>query len=407
MDRSCGISAYIRENPFDRRYMRGFDWPIFLTTCALIVFGIVSIYSATSIPVEGEIISAADMFSYEPIGTARLQFIWSIAGMVALFVMIYFDYGLFGRLSNIIYWANIALLLMVLFTTRGKGNMAGWFSWGSGRTFQPSEIGKIAIIIALSKMFADRKEPIKTVRDLLPVMMYFMLPLILILAQPDVGTALVYVAIFAGLLFVSGTNWKLLTGMVCILVLMMVPLWYLMNATGSFRLDRIMVFLNPELDPNGAGMNAINSRIAVGSAGLWGKGLFADGSFAALNYIPEDHTDFIFAITCETFGFVGAMLMVGLFAFLLIRMLVLARRSRDTFGNYMIVGIMCMMLFHVVENIGMILGLLPITGIPLPFISYGGSNMLTNMAGVGLVLNVVMRSRVQVRRRNEFKEAKL
>lgn len=401
------VVRYIRENPFDRRYMRGFDWPIFLTVCALIAFGIISIYSATSIPVEEEINSVTEMMEYQPIATARLQLIWAIGGMAALFFMIYFDYGVFGRLSNIIYWANIFLLLFVLFTTRGRGNMAGWFSWGSGRTFQPSEIGKIAIIISLSKMFADRKEPIKTVRDLIPVMIYFMLPLILILAQPDVGTALVYVAIFAGLLFVSGTNWKLLAGMVCILVLMMVPLWYIMNATDSFRLERIMVFLNPESDPNGAGMNAINSRIAVGSAGLWGKGLFADGSFAALNYIPEDHTDFIFAITCETFGFVGAMVMVGLFAFLLIRMLILARRSRDMFGNYLIVGIMSMMLFHVVENIGMILGLLPITGIPLPFVSYGGSNMLTNMAGIGLVLNVAMRSKVQLRKRNEYKEAKL
>ncbi len=388
---------YVRLHRFDRRLIRHFDWILFLTVCALVLFGALSIYSATSIPVNQEINSWLEMIRYQPFTYLRLQVIWFVAGLILMSAVLYFHYDLYARMATLIYWGNIALLVLVLFMERGRGNMAGWFAWGSGRTFQPSEIGKLAIIIAMAKVFADRKEPIKTVKELIPVLAYIGLPLILIVLQPDVGTALVYVAIFAGMMFLSGTSPKLLFGMICLAVILAILLLQLMSSSGdSFRYDRILVFLNPDLDPNGAGLNAINSRIAIGSGGFWGKGLFAEGSFAALNYIPEDHTDFIFAIVCETFGFVGAMVMVGLFGVLLFRMLWFTKVVTDPFGRYVIVGVMSMILFHVLENIGMVIGLLPITGIPLPFVSYGGSNMLTNMAGVGLVLNVIMREKAKV-----------
>lgn len=402
------LRQLIRNNHFDRRLLRSFDWPLFLTVLALVTFGLLSIYSATSVPVEGDSTRMLDMLLQQPITYPRLQLIWFVAGMILMCGMIYFNYEWFGSLANLIYWANIALLFLVLFMERGRGNMAGWFGWGEGRTFQPSEVGKIAIIIALAKLFANRTHPIRTVSDLLPVLVYIGLPLLLIALQPDIGTALVYIAIFGIMLFVSGTSYKLLIGLVCIGVLMLVPAWYFMNtAEDSFRLNRILVFLNPDLDPTGAGLNATNSRIAVGSGGLWGKGFFASGSFGSLNYIPEDHTDFIFAITAETFGFVGSALLVALFAFLLFRMVVLARRAQDSFGSYCIIGVMSMMLFHIFENIGMVIGLMPITGIPLPFISYGGSNLLTNMAGIGLVLNIAMRSRAGKRTLKSRTEAAL
>ena len=137
----------------------------------------------------------------------------------------------------------------------------------------------------------------------------------------------------------------------------------------------------------------INGQIAIGSGGLWGKGIVSPGSFASLGYISDDHTDFIFAIVCESFGLAGGIALVLAYALLIGRLIVLSVRTRDPYGSYLIVGVMAMMLFHIVENIGMVIGLLPVTGIPLPFVSYGGSNMLTNMMGIGLVLNVVMRSR--------------
>jgi rod shape determining protein RodA len=314
---------------------------------------------------------------------------------VLLAAMVYLDYEHLSQWANLIYWVNIAVLFVVLFMERGKGNMAGWFRWGTdaNRTLQPSEFGKLAIIVALAKLFAGRQKPITTLAELVPVLVYVGLPLVLIVAEPDVGTAMVYIVIFAVMLFASGTSYKLLIGMLCVAVLLMVPLWYFMNTSDSFRTNRILVWLDPTLDTSGSGMQMANARIALGSGGLYGKGMFSVGSFASLNYIPDDHTDFIFAIVCETFGFIGAGAMVGALVLMLIRMVFMSIRAADPFGSYVILGIMAMMAFHIIENIGMVIGLLPVTGIPLPFISYGGSNLLTNMMGLGIVLSIAMRSR--------------
>jgi rod shape determining protein RodA len=263
---------------------------------------------------------------------------------------------------------------------------------------QPSEFGKIAISIALAKLFAGRQKPITTVAELVPVMAYIGLPLVLIVLQPDVGTALVYIFIFAVMLFASGTNYKLIVGMICIGVLLLVPVWYFMNTSdSSFRTNRILVWLDPTLDTSGSGMQMANARIALGSGGVYGKGMFSVGSFASLNYIPDDYTDFIFAIVCESFGFVGAAILVGALILLLVRLVFSSMRAADAFGSYVILGVMAMIAFHVIENVGMVVGLLPVTGIPLPFISYGGSNLLTNMLGLGIVLSISMRSKDRMR----------
>jgi rod shape determining protein RodA len=178
-------------------------------------------------------------------------------------------------------------------------------------------------------------------------------------------------------------------------VLVAIPAWYLMNATGeNFRLTRILMWLNPADYPDEA-RQVINAQIAVGSGGMWGKGIVSVGSFASLGYISDDHTDFIFAVVCESFGFMGGFALVLAYVLLLARLTYLAWRVTDPLGAYMIVGVLAMYMFHIIENISMVLGLLPVTGIPLPFMSYGGSNMLTNMLGLGLVMNVVMRDRMK------------
>ena len=287
------------------------------------------------------------------------------------------------------------LLVIVLGMEAGRGGMTAFFTWGSSseRTFQPSEVGKIAIIIAFAKAFSSRVKPVMKMRDLLPLVIYMGIPLLLIIAQPDVGTALVYLAIFSIMVFVSGTNYKLLLAVVACLVLLIIPVWYFMNASeNSFRLMRILIWLDPESYPDSA-RQVINAQIAVGSGGVWGKGIVSPGSFASLGYISDDHTDFIFAICCESFGLVGASALVLMYMFLLGRMIYLAIRVKDPYGSYLIVGVMAMFLFHIVENIAMVIGLLPVTGIPLPFMSYGGSNMITSMLGIGLVMNVTMRWR--------------
>jgi len=203
----------------------------------------------------------------------------------------------------------------------------------------------------------------------------------------------VYVAIFAVLLWVSGTNLKLIAGILAVIVLIAVPAWYYLNASSSsFRLTRILMWLHPEDYPDDA-RQVINGQIAIGTGGLTGRGIASLGSFASLGFIPDDHTDFCFAIVCETFGFAGGCIVIAVFAFLLGRLIFHAFKVTDKFGPYCIIGVSAMFIFHILENIGMILGIMPVTGIPLPFISFGGSNMLTNMLCIGLVMNVVMRSR--------------
>ena len=390
----------IKKSRYRKGLIRHFEWPLVIMVLVMSIWGIVSIFAATGSPVEeGVEMSFLEKITTQSLYYPRLQFFWVCAGMVALAAVSYFDYRLYGRWKNLFYWGNVIVLSLVKFTTevgRGAANM--FFQWGSGRTFQPAEFGKIAIIIALAQVFSSREKPIKTLSELIRMSCYVGLPLILIVIQPDVGTALVYVAIYAILIWASGTNYKLVVGTICIGVILVVAAWYVLNFSDNFRVDRIQVWLNPDYDINNSGMQTYNARLMLGSGGLWGKGLFSVGNFAALNYVPDDHTDFIFAVVCETFGFVGGGLMILLYLAMLLRMMYLANHAEDTFGCYLIIGVMAMMFFHIFENISMVIGLMPVTGIPLPFVSYGGSNYITNIMGIGLVCNVAMRSRAGVAR---------
>ena len=385
----------LRENRFDRSLMKYFDWPLFLIVLAISIFGIISIFSASSIEVTETPDTIMEMLETQPLTYARLQFIWLLVGIVAMFFIIFFDYEIYGKYANVLYVINLILLTMVLaLAVAGRGGMKAFFNWGSDRGFQPSEFGKVLIIIAFAKAFSARAKPVMKIREIIPLVLYMAFPMVLIIAQPDVGTALVYLAIFCVMVWVSGTNWKLIGGVLLCGVLLIIPIWYFMNnsASDSFRLTRILIWLDPESYPDEA-RQVINGQIALGSGGLTGKGLVSPGSFASLGYISDDHTDFIFAVVGESFGLVGACALVVAYALLFARLIYLSIKVEDPFGSYCIIGVMAMFLFHVVENICMVIGLLPVTGIPLPFMSYGGSNMLTNMMAVGLAENVIMRSR--------------
>ncbi|MDO4865475.1 MAG: FtsW/RodA/SpoVE family cell cycle protein [Clostridia bacterium] len=395
LSRIKAFIKYIRDNKFDRSLMKYFDWPLLINVLAISLFGVVCIFSATSSQVTETPANVIEMLETQSVTYPRLQLLWIGAGMVAMAAIIFFPYQLYERYANVFYAGNIVLLsLTLLIAQAGRGGMTAFFNWGSDRGFQPSEVGKIAIIIALAKAFCVRTKPIMTMHDIIPLAIYIGIPLVLIVAQPDVGTALVYLAVFCVMVFVSGTNSKLIWGVIGMMVLLLIPLWYFMNnsASGNFRFTRILMWLDPESYPDEA-RQIINGQIAIGSGGIWGKGIVSPGSFASLGYISDDHTDFIFAIVCESFGLVGGMALIFAYVLLVARLIILAMRTKDPYGSYLIVGVLAMFLFHIVENICMVIGLLPVTGIPLPFVSYGGSNMLTNMMGIGLVMNVVMRSR--------------
>ena len=384
----------LREGQFDRSLMRYFDWPLFLNVLAISLFGVVTIFSATSSEVTEKPATIMEMLRTQSLTYPRLQLIWIVAGIVVMFIIIYFNYELYGKYANTLYVVNLLMLLIVLGMEAGRGGMTAFFTWGSDRGFQPSELGKVIMIICFAKAFSVRMKPVMHMRDIIPLVLFMALPMVLILAQPDVGTALVYMAVFCVMVWVSGTNWKLIASVLACAVLILIPVWYFLNnsSADNFRLTRILIWLDPESYPDEA-RQVINGQIALGSGGLFGKGLVSPGSFASLGYISDDHTDFIFSIVGESFGLVGACLLVLGYVLLLGRLLYQSMRIEDPFGSYVVVGVFAMMLFHVVENIGMVIGLLPVTGIPLPFMSYGGSNMLTNMMAIGLAENVIMRAR--------------
>ena len=384
----------LRENRFDRSLMRYFDWPLFLIVLGISLFGVVAIFSATSIEVTQKPATIMEMLQTQPLTYARLQLIWIFAGVIAMFVIIFFNYELYGKYANILYAANLIVLLLVLGVEAGRGGMSAFFGWGNERGFQPSEFGKVIMIICFAKAFSMRVKPVMHLRDIIPLVLYLALPMLLVIAQPDVGTALVYMAVFCVMVWVSGTNWRLIASVLVCAVLILIPVWYFMNnaSSGNFRLTRILIWLDPESYPDEA-RQVINGQIALGYGGLFGKGLVSPGSFASLGYISDDHTDFIFAVVGESFGLVGACGLVLAYVALFARLIYQSMKIEDPFASYLLVGVLGMLLFHVVENICMVIGLLPVTGIPLPFVSYGGSNMLTNMMAIGLAENVIMRAR--------------
>ena len=362
-----------------------FDWPLLIASYMLALYGVLAITIANYNPNLGSDRSLQQLVMDAANG--RLQLIWVVVSMVVIAIIMTVKYDIIGRLWPVIYAVDILLLGVVLTTSKING-MAGWFQL-LDRTFQPSELAKLALIITLSKALTRYNDrPIPNFRYFVYICMHFGIPAVLILAQPDIGTLMVFCVIFVALLFISGfeIKWLFLLGGLAVAAL--TPVVFYLASTNNFRWLRLVAFMNPESDPTGSSYQIINSKVTIGSGGLTGKGALAEGPLTHLNYVPENHTDFIFSVVGETLGFAGAMVLLALYAFVIYRMLLLSYHTSDRFGRLIIIGVMAMLVFHVYENIGMCIGVMPITGIPLPFISYGGTNLVTNMAGIGLVLNV-------------------
>ncbi|MBQ8088496.1 MAG: rod shape-determining protein RodA [Clostridia bacterium] len=392
----------IVDNRLTRRMMRYFDWPLFIIVMLISLFGIVCVFSATSSEVVETPRSIMEMLETQSTYYPARQLRNLLVGLVMMVIFTYVPYKLFGSWSNGIYLLNLAVLMLTkLLAEVGRGGMQAYLRVGSESAFQPSEFGKVAMIICFAKVFSDRKKPISKLRDLMQMGIYMGIPTFLILIQPDFGTAMVYAFVFILMIYISGTKRSLLYRILFAAVLLAIPVWYYMRNTSSgdnFRLMRIMMWLHPENYPDDA-RQIINGQIAIGSGGLFGKGIVSPGSFASLGYISDDHTDFIFAIVCESFGLIGGLALVAAYILIVARLVRLALSVEDPYGAYVIFGVMAMLLAHIIENIGMVIGLLPVTGIPLPFVSYGGSNLITNFAAIGLVQNVMIRTRYRNRLR--------
>jgi len=311
------------------------------------------------------------------------------AGPVIVSVIINIPFHILRRFTKLAYIGG-TLLVLVTWVTNGAEGVKAWTDVIWGYTIQPSEFIKLAMILLLAQDLSKEDRPLSTLRDFIRIMVKVGIPGMIILASGETGSLIVIIFFFAVMLFFSNVDMKLLLTMAAVAILAVLALYGAMIALDidDYRIARILAFFNPELSPQGDAYQMLQSQTAIGSGGLHGIGTFIDGSMSQLNYVPADWTDFIYATIGEAWGFVGCLMILLVYFLIILRMLYLARYTRDKYGMLIIIGVMGMLLFHVFENIGMALGLMPITGIPLPFLSYGGSNMTTNMGGVALVLNV-------------------
>jgi rod shape determining protein RodA len=358
----------------DRRVVRNIDPYLAGATLLLCVVGLVMVYSTTR-------------YGLHPFVFVRSQALHFVAGAVVAGLILIIDYRSFASGARALYVVNLVLLAAVLVAGRSSLGAQRWIPLGPLGQFQPSEFAKLAIVVTLARHLSDRPGPYTSVRDLLPFLAHIAPPMILIFRQPDLGTALVYGAIFAGMLYAGGARKRDLAVLGAAGAVAAPVLWHVLK---TYQRRRLLSFLDPTLDPLGSGYGIIQSKIAVGSGLLWGRGLFA-GTQNALAFVPEHHTDFIFSVVGEELGFIGAVALLALFYLWIARALRTATVARDRFGALVAVGIVSMVAFHVFVNVGMTVGIMPITGIPLPFISYGGSALMTMMWATALLLNIGMR----------------
>lgn len=348
-----------------------FDFVLLFTMIILCIYGLVILKSAT--------------LSFETNSYMKSQSIAIIIGLLAILFLVLLDYEFLGKMYIPIYVICNALLLAVLIFGFGEDEWGArsWLKIGP-IVFQPAEFVKIGLIISLAKFIDNNKEQMNEPFTLLKILGFAGLPVLLILRQPDAGTAMVFIFFIAMMLFVAGIKWKYI-GMALLSGLAALPvLWFRLD---QYQKDRIFDFLEPERNPIGTGYQALQGKIAIGSGKVFGRGLF-QGVFTQFNYIPEKQTDFIFAVLVEELGFIGGVGLIGLYLILMTRLVRIAKNSNDLFGSLMVIGIAAIFVFHIWENIGMTIGLMPITGIPLPFISHGGTFMLVNMVGLGICLSV-------------------
>lgn len=356
-------------------FTRWVNIPLIVVTLALAVFGSVMVQSATS-----SMSGADSMFQRHLFGIGL--------GLVLMVIAWRIDYrGFSGWLGPLIVF-NALLILSPRVPGLGataKGATA-WLEIAGVRLFQPSEPAKLVTILIMAIVISQYKGRIDKPKDLLKIFACLAVPFGLIMLQPDLGTGMVFVAITLGMLLVGGMSprWFLVIGLVCILA---VGIVLKTDMLADYQKKRLLVFIDPSLDPRGAGYNLAQSKIAIGSGGLTGKGL-GSGTQSNLNFLPERHTDFIFAVLGEELGFAGAMVLLGLYLVLLITALEISAQARDLFGSLIAAGLVSMWLFQILVNIGMTMGLMPIAGLPLPFMSFGSSFMIVNLAGVGMLLSI-------------------
>lgn len=403
----------------------GPDRPLIAVTCLLATYGLLTLYSAG----QTDVVTQAQ-------GVWLRQLVWLAVGVVAAAVVFRFSFRLLEWLAPAAYIATLLLLVVTLVVGTGQGTATGTRSWlaiGGHQIGQPAELAKLAVILMLARYLSGLRDAPRNMRELVAPCLIAGVPFLLVLKQPDLGSAIVFIGILFLMLFWSGVKPSLLFllaspgislllafntwtwGVWMIVLALLLFLWrpyvveavflYLVNSVmgalaiplwqrlAPYQQNRLLTFLNPEIDPRAAGYHAIQSRVAIGSGGWFGNG-FAEGPQKRLAFLPAQHTDFIFSVVGEELGFLGVLAALVLFLLLFLVLLRIARRATDPFASLVVFGILALFFTHVFENVGMTVNLMPITGIPLPFFSYGGSFFLICCMSVGLVLRAAWDARL-------------
>ena len=395
------------------------DWPLVIIALLLSLYGISIVYSAGQTDI--------------PTAVGRLwktQMLWFFLSIAAAYAVTRCTVRLLDWLTWPAYWVSIAMLVLLVFVGKGAGTAASTKSWlaiGGFRIGQPSELAKITVVLALAKVLSTFKEPPKSLLELWKPALVVGVPWVLIMLQPDLGTGIVFVGFAFAMLFWAGVSWPLLVLVASpvvslilafnvqvwgawFLLLIALVLWYkpylyegiflavtnvvfgvlapiIWDRLAPYQQKRLLVFLNPEIDRRAAGYHVLQSQIAIGSGGLFGRG-YTQGPQKRLAFLPAQHTDFIFAVVGEELGFIGVLLAFTLFLLLFLRVTKIAERANDSFSSLVAFGLLASWFVHVLVNVGMTLNLMPITGIPLPFFSYGGSFMLASWIAVGILVRI-------------------
>jgi rod shape determining protein RodA len=368
----------------------GLDWVLMLAVLLLVTLGSLLVWSATS--------SREGLTGGDPTAYLKKQLVNVAIGVVLMVVVLATDHRWVRIIAPLVYLAALGGLVLVLVMGSTINGSRSWLQLG-GMSIQPSEFAKLAVVIGMALWVAERAEVRRgrsapprsgAVGDVVGMLAIAALPAGLIMLQPDLGTMLVLSATVFGVLAVSGAPGRWLTLLAGAGVTAAVAA-VAAGVLKQYQVDRFMAFTNPDLDPRGAGYNVEQARIAVGNGGLFGQGLF-HGSQTRAGFVPEQHTDFVFTVAGEELGLVGAGFLIALLAVVIWRALAIAVRSEDVFGRLAAAGIACWFAFQAFQNIGMCLGIMPVTGVPLPFVSYGGSSMFAGMLAIGLLQNVHLRS---------------
>jgi len=355
------------------RSFRDLDWPLLLITLSICALGVLQIYSAT----------------HETIWKDAWwkQIVWIAAGIVLMWVVTQIDYHTLMGQVYLMYGLSIVTLISVFLIGTKVFGSRRWIPVGGGFKLQVSEFVKLVIILLVARFMTELKRDDLDWRDLLKIAGLVGVPMLLVMKQPDLGTALTYVPVLAGGIMLAGLRWQYLAILGVVLALTLPLGWHFLQ---DYQKARLTTFIDPAKDPRGQGYQVIQSKIAVGAGGMWGKGV-TRGTQTQLQFLPVPHTDFIFSAFSEEHGFVGVVVVLGLYFLLLMQIVQNAQTAPDRAGMYICMGVCTLLLFHVLVNVGMVVGRMPVTGIPLPLMSAGGSNILSVFLMLGLVNNVRLR----------------